>query len=255
MTNDDYVARRLGRMVDQAIERAQVAVNDVQSEATLRGALGGSRVYLLYDEAVGKVLEDVLPRMAVTVFRASGGTSEATAQVLENAGLKFADTITDWLEKRHKGPGAAFGYTGPPTSTLKATLYEMVRGVVDDFRHGVVGEESLKQDPMVSIVTNITGSTGTIVQNAVGQSNQQSAQQQSLLAALEKLVSSEEFNKLDEQNRFAVQDMADVLREEIKKPNVNTSKIARWGRRLIQLAEQLGLHVAGAEIAKFLFGA
>jgi hypothetical protein len=130
----------------------------------------------------------------------------------------------------------------------------MVRNAVDDFHHGMVGEESLKQDPVVSVVNNITNSIGTVVQTAVGQNNQQSAQQQSLLSTLDKLVNSDEFKSLSGENRSAIQDLTDVLRDEIKKPNADTSKVARWGQRLIQLAQQLGLHVAAAEIAKYLFG-
>lgn len=254
MTDNDYVRRRLERMAGEALLKAQIAVNAVQADATLKGALGNSRVYLFYDEAVGKVLEEALPRMAVTAFRASGGTSDAAAGQLESAGLKYVHDICDWLQKRYKNE-SAFGVTGPPISALKNTLCEMVRNAVDDFHHGMAGEESLKQDPVVSIVTNITNSSGAVVQNAVGQNNQQSAQQQSLLGALDKLVTSEEFKALDEQNRLALQDIADVLREEIRRPAADTPKVARWGRRLIGLAEQLGLHVAGAEIAKYLFGA
>jgi hypothetical protein len=192
MTNDGYVERRLDRMVEDAVMEAYKAVNQVQSEAALKGALGNSRVYLLYDEAVGKVLQEALPRMAVAAFRASGGTSDAAT--LEKAGLEFVDKVTLWLQKRYKND-AAFGYTGPPISSLKTTLCKIVHDAVDDFRHGMVGEEKLKQDPVVSIVTNIVNSDNTIIQNAVGQNNRQSAQQQSLLSALDKLVKSEELNR------------------------------------------------------------
>lgn len=88
----------------------------------------------------------------------------------------------------------------------------------------------------------------------MGQNNAQSVQQKSLLAAIDNLVTSQEFNALNEQDRTAVQDVADVFRDEIKKPNADASKVARWGQRLIELAKQLGLHVAAAEIVKVLFG-
>jgi hypothetical protein len=110
----------------------------------------------------------------------------------------------------------------------------MVRNAVDDFHHGMVGEERLKEDPVVSIVNNVTNSPGVVVQNAVGQNNAQSVQQQSLLGAIDSLVTSSEFNALGEQDRTAVQDVADVVRDEIKKPNADASKVARWGQRLSQ---------------------
>jgi hypothetical protein len=72
----DYTERRLERMTKDALLEAQKAVNNVQSEAATRGAIGNSRVYLLYDEAVGNILEAALSRMAEAAFRASGGTSD-----------------------------------------------------------------------------------------------------------------------------------------------------------------------------------
>ena len=131
----------------------------------------------------------------------------------------------------------------------------MVHRAADDFRHGMAGEEKLKQDPFVNIINTVMNSPGTVLQNAVGANNQQSAQQQSLLGALDGLVTSEEFERLREEDRLAVQDLVDTLRDEIKKPDPDSPKIARWGRRLIELTQQLGLHVAAATIAKFLFGA
>lgn len=89
------------------------------------------------------VLAEALQSMVVIAFRVSSGTSTVAAQLLEKVGYKFVDDITDWLHKRYKSE-IALGYTGPPVGTLKATLHEMVRNAVDDFHHGMVGEERLK---------------------------------------------------------------------------------------------------------------
>jgi hypothetical protein len=112
MTKGDYLERRLERSGSEALVNAQVAVNHVQSEAAKMGALGGSRVYLLYDEAVGNVLAEALQHMAVIAFRVSSGTSAATSQLLEKVGYKFVDDITDWLHTRYKSE-IALGYHRP----------------------------------------------------------------------------------------------------------------------------------------------
>jgi hypothetical protein len=164
----------------------------------------------------------------------------------------LADNITEWLQRRYKN--APSGFTGPSIPGLKTKLHEMVRNAVDDFRHGMVGEERLAQDPVVNIVNTITNSPGAVQQNVVGQDNQQSVQQQSLFSEFDKLVSSEEFKQLPEQDRLAVKDLVDTLGDEIKKPKPDLPKIARWGRRLIEFVQQLGLDVAAAAIAKLLFG-
>ena len=65
---------------------------------------------------------------------------------------------------------------------LEAALHKEVQHAVDDFRHGLAGEEKLKQDPLVNIANTVTNSPGKVVQNAVGANNQQAigAQQASL---------------------------------------------------------------------------
>lgn len=88
MTTHDYIARRLTRIADDALIDAQVAVNKITADAAGRGALGNSRVYVLYDEAVGKELEKALRTMALSAFRTSGSTSEAIAQQVEGGRTK-----------------------------------------------------------------------------------------------------------------------------------------------------------------------
>jgi hypothetical protein len=71
----------------------------------------------------------------------------------------------------------------------------LVDAVVDDFRH-MIGEEKLKQDPVVNISTTVNHSKDVVIQNAVGDNNRQSVEQRSLLDALDKLLSSQEFKNL-----------------------------------------------------------
>ena len=112
----------------------------------------------------------------------------------------------------------------------------------------------MKQDPVVNVSTSVTDSKNVVVQNAVGEHNRQSAEQQSLLAELDKLVGSQEFKELTEQNREAIQDMVDVLRDEVTKTDAKPDKVGRWGGRLVELLKQVGLRVAATAIGHYLFG-
>jgi hypothetical protein len=254
MTNDDgYLGRRLERIRMDALREAQKAVNRVQSEASGRG-VHGSAVHRQCERVVTEVLTKALQSMAKIAFSISGSTSDAAAHQLEQAGRELANSA-EWLQGLFKNQGMPGGPPRGMLPALGAALHDKVQHAVDDFRHGMAGEEKLKQDPVVSIVNTVTNSPGTVLQNAVGANNQQSAQQQSLLGALDKLVTSDEFEQLREQDRLAVQDVVDTLRDEIKKPNADVSKAARWGQRLIELTQQLGLQVAAAGLAKVFFGA
>jgi hypothetical protein len=131
----------------------------------------------------------------------------------------------------------------------------LVDAVVDGFRHGMIGEEKLKQDPVVNISTTVNHSKDVVIQNAVGDNNRQSVEQRSLLDALDKLLGSQEFKNLTEQNRLAIQDMVDVLRSEVTKQDAEQDKVGRWGSRLIELLKQVGLHTAAHTITHLLFAA
>jgi hypothetical protein len=250
MNDDGYLRRRLERMQPDALLEAQKQVNRLRSELSGRGTL-----YPQCERAVTEVMAKALQRMAKIAFSIAGSTSDAAACQLKQAGDQLADGMTEWLQDLFKNQGMPAGPPGGLLPALAAALHNEVQHAVDDFRHGMAGEEKLKQDPLVSIVNTVTNSPGTVLQNAVGANNQQSAQQRSLLSALDGLTSSEQFKALREQDRLAVQDLVDTLRDEIKKPDPDSPKIARWGRRLIELTQQLGLDVAAAAIAKFLFGA
>jgi hypothetical protein len=254
MTDLDYIARRLARIAEDAVTDAQIAVTKITADAAGKGALGNSRVYILYDEAVGKELKKALRAMAFSAFNASGSTAESIAQLVKAAASEFVENVAGWLQKKYKST-AAFGYTGPSVSTLKEQLNEMIDAVVDDFRHGMIGEEKLKPDPVYNVVTNVTGSSHVVIQNAIGENNRQSVEQQSLLAELDKLLASREFKDLGEADRNAVEDMVDALRAEVTKADAKPEKVARWGERLIAVLKQFGLHVAAAGITHLLFAA
>jgi hypothetical protein len=83
-----------------------------------------------------------------------------------------------------------------------------------------------------------------------------SVQQQAstILRAIDELLASDEFKKLGDPERAAVKDTADVIRDELKKPDGEPSKVSRWAHRLIGLAREFGMHVAASGLTKALLG-
>ena len=244
----DYLKRRLERFVQDGLLKAHTAVGKARGEAARHVPAGSNRMHQLCDQAAGQVLQEYLQRMAKVAYEVDG-TSDVAVQRLDEAGTNLAEAIAVFLQSMRR----TLRDPAPPVDASRAKLLNRVHEAVDDFRHGMVGEEALKKASGVNIVTHISNSTGTIVQNAVGEHNRQSAEQRSLLAALDDLVNSKEYAALEEEERAAVKDTVDVLRDEIQKPNAEPSKVARWGARLIELLTQLGLRVLADQISKHLF--
>jgi hypothetical protein len=61
-------------------------------------------------------------------------------------------------------------------------------------------------------------------------------------------------NNLPPDDRQSVTDVADVLTGELNKEHPDPSKLQRWGRRLLELAEKLGIAAAVSGISHALFG-
>jgi hypothetical protein len=251
MTTDNYLERALGRMTDQAIESAKLAVAKVRREATLTNNLNSSRVYLEYNNEMISVFKDVLRTMAAFAYNATGGHSPETAACLEKSGEHFVSEMTQWAATNASN-ARAFGPQDPLLDNLTNSLNEAKDAAVDDFIHGMLGGTPLKKDPLVNVVSNITNSPGAVQQTALGNHNRQSVQQQSatVLRAIDDLLASEEFKNLGDQERTRVQDVADVLRDEMAKPGADPSKVRRWAQTLFGLAKEFGMHIAAAAFAK-----
>jgi hypothetical protein len=250
-----YLARRLARFVTETVMDSKQAVMDVQREATARGALGNSRVFILYDKAVGEVLQTALIKMANAAYHTSGKTDEA-AQALESAGFKIVEEVVSWLAGVYRNPGR-LADTGPSTGKLNAYLREMVRHAIDDFHNGMTGDGPLKKEEAVSVTNTITNSPGAALQAAVGSNNQLSLQQQSSAvgSAIESLLNSDEFKALAPEDQSRLRDQAEALQSEIASKTGDVSKAKRWAKSIFSLAKELGLHTAAALFAKGAFAA
>lgn len=256
MADHEYIVRRLMVMASEALVSIQKAVVQFEATAAGQGAYGGSRMHLHCHETAAAMLQESLADMATFAFNASEGRSEEAAQAVERAGLKVIRDLKAWLDKKYDRTTSGAAYLGPPLFQLEDRLHNIVKHAVDDFRHGMVGVLPLKKDPLVNIVSNIANSPGAVQQTALGQNNQQSIQQQKseLIEVIDDLVASDEFKSLSELNRFAVRDTADVLREEIAKPDPDQSKVRRWAERLLAFTREFGMHVAATALAKLVMG-
>lgn len=245
--NPEYLDRRLQRMREEAFIEAKAA----HGQYLGRGDVNNSRTHLFARQAAVDVIKPSLLRMAKVAFEITGDHSQETASALETATSMLVGDYINWIaDKAARSP---FKSVLPSMASVAQELGDAVAGAVDDFRHGIIGDERMAKDPVVNIVNTITSSPNAVVQNAVGSANRQSAEQTNLLSAIDDMLSSAEYKRLSEAEREGIQDVADVLRQELTKQDPEVPKIARWGKRLIEMCNDVGLQVAAAGIAGYLF--
>jgi hypothetical protein len=162
------------------------------------------------------------------------------------------------------GPGASVVATRPGDSAapppaevinkMNTALFERKDALLDDFKHGMMGSQRLKKDPVVSIVSNQTNSPGAVQQIGVGNFSQSAFVQnhKPLVEAIDAALSSAEFKALPELEQQGFRDVAEVVKEEADKTAPDSGKLKRWGKRLVELGTDLGLKVATGTIASLL---
>ena len=107
---------------------------------------------------------------------------------------------------------------GDIINKMEVSLRERKDIILDNFRHGMMGSERLKNDGVINVVQN--NSPGAVLQVGSGSFNQSVYNQshQSLVQEIEKALASPEFSALTPVDKVSVQDIAEVVKEEAKKP-------------------------------------
>src|SRR5262245_57098693 len=245
-----YIKRNLSGRTVKAVDDFKKEVVRVMSEATLAGALHGSRTFINYWQAALLVFERKLNSAFQFAYNASGKHTGEIYDELAQTAQQMLDGMVGHVREKAGANDRAFG--GGYSEIVDRMLVAMDQKrdqLLDDFKHGVMGDEKLKKDPVVSIVANQTGSPGAVQQIGVGDFSQSAFVQnhRSLVEAVEKALKSPEFAQLEQEQKDGFKDVADALLDEAKKTAPDPGKLKRWGMRAVDLAKELGLHVAAAE--------
>jgi len=67
-------------------------------------------------------------------------------------------------------------------------------------------------------------------------------------------LNSQGVRNLSPDDKQSITDVAEVLTAELDKPSPDPSKLQRWGKRLLDVAERLGIAIAAGGINHSLFG-
>lgn len=197
-----------------------------------------------------RVFGDQFDSAAKFTFSLTGANAPETIKPLDY----FAGRVVDMLIQKlveigpHTGLDEATRVRDLQLTSVR--LNEMRTRRMRDFTHGMLGDERMKKDGVVSIINNQTNSPGAIQQSGVGNFTQLAftQQHQPLIAAIDAALESAEFASLHEGQKHGFKDIADVVKEEASKPTPDASKLKRWSDRLISMGTEVGMRVAVSEI-------
>jgi hypothetical protein len=252
-----YLESRLDRFVRDGFREIHIKITRSNSHAAAAGAgAGHSGPWLLESTIVLQDGKQIIQRMAAFLWEATGEHQGVSLELLNSASGMVVSEAANWARARKKAL-SLFSKSPPTGMKTLIALQAAADEIVHDFENGIIGEKRMvRPDPVVQTIVNasIIGSDGAVLMNALGENIQQSSlQQQHLTKILDDMLASEDFKNLDEENRAALADTVDVLRDELKQPKPDKGKLSRWGKRLVELAYQLGLNVAASAIATALF--
>jgi hypothetical protein len=194
--------------------------------------------------------------MARLAFELAGTTSDKVCDEVERGLRMIRDALSNDLRDFFQVQSS---WSGQETAMalgndfLNSTEMRM-SAVVDDLRHGMSGGIKLTKDPLVNVISTISNSPGAIAQTGIG--NVQAAtvhQTNQIRDELQKFTASPDVQRLEPEAKQSILDVADVLGDELDKPTPDASKLARWGKRLLDVAERLGIAVAASGLSHVLF--
>lgn len=260
MKSDDiaYLKRAFQRLSDEAVQAVQDERTKVMANAAKHGVLqSGGMLGSVKDEYI-RAGSQTAEKMVRLAFEVTGSTAQPVCDTVEQGLRSLRDTLSNELAQFFRVQGAF----APPTTTdalandFLHTMDKRITAIVDDLRYGIAGGARLSKDPLVSVISNITNSPGAVVQGGVGnvQHVVTSGASNNIRSALTQFMASAEVQGLSAENRQSLADVAEVIEGELQNPKPDASKVGRWGKRLIDLAERLGIAVAASGLSHVLFG-
>jgi hypothetical protein len=252
-----YLKRAFEREREDSLLNVQMARQRILREASAAGALQSGRTLLLISGAYTKEIKVVGTKMCRQAFDTTSSNAPDIVSVTEKELKTLRDAISDDLADYFRKAGSWAGDLGQATgNTFLGETDKIIFGLIDDFSHGILEGIRLSKNPEVNFISTITNSPGAVMQAGVG--NVQKALSvggaSSIHAAITDFLQSVEVQKLSAEDRQGILDIAEVISAEVDKTTPDAPKLARWGTRLIDLSEKLGISVAAAGITKALFG-
>jgi hypothetical protein len=253
-----YLNRAFQRLSEEAVQAAQNERTKVMADAAKRGVLQSSVMLGSVKNEYIRAGSQAADKMVRHAFELTGSTAQPVCDTVEQGLRSLRDALSNDLAQffRVQGAFASRNMTDALGNDFLLAMDRQITTIVDDFRYGIAGGTRLSKDPLVSVISNITNSPGAVVQGGVGnvQHVVTSGASNDIRSALTQFMASAEVHALSAENRQSLADVAEVIEGELQNPKPDASKVARWGKRLIDLGERLGIAVAASGLSHVLFG-
>ena len=192
--------------------------------------------------------------MAQAALNALGAGNEA-ADTLSRALGEFRSALQKDLAAKLERARWAKNLSNTIMSEFQSRTDATIASLVDDTRHGMFLGSRFQRDPILSVITSVSNSPGAIVQAGQGNIQQNvSTRAEEIRTGFRALASSAEVQALPGYQRQGLLDVADVIEAEIEKSSPDVGKLVRWGERLKEIAEQVGVGVVVKSILRMVFG-
>jgi hypothetical protein len=255
---DSYLGRSLNRMETGALDSAKSEAQAICQRAAARGRLQSGATLKQLAEMHLTTFRTTATRMAKAIFESAGHVTPELAHILErpvrSLRMKLSNSLKGVLLR-------AFPNAPNPAIAAAGNVYEIpseafVAAVLDDFLHEMSDGSRMKREQSM-ITASIINSPGAAIQAGAGNvqtvvSTNYGADE--LRKAIAEFLADQHFLGLDPAKQDDLRDMAEMITVELEKPEPNSSRIAKWGRRLVDAATALGIGIAVNGISKLLFG-
>jgi hypothetical protein len=252
-----YLTRTLLRHQIEARASARAGRDQAIAQGASTG-FGGNVLFQIgreYDEAA----KNATDAMVKHTYELMGDNSSAVCKTLERALYGLRAGLSNDLANFLRSPQCSWAPKVAADAIGRSFLEAMggrIGAAIDDFRFGISGGRKLSKDPVVSVISSISNSPGATLQSGIGnvQRAVTASGSNALRLAVSEFLNSQEVQNLSPDNKQSVTDVAEVLTAELDKPSPDPSKLQRWGKRLLDIAERLGTAVAASAINHALFG-
>jgi hypothetical protein len=245
----EYLGGNLNSRTQKATQDFAVEMSKIVSRAAAAGALGGSRTYLQFVDLGLAIVERELNNAIQFAFNLTGEHDGEVYNQVQHCATQMVSNIMQLARERASHDG---GTGSEIVNKMDATLQKRKDELLDDFKHGMMGSEKLKKDPVISVVQS--HSPGAVQQVGVGDFSQSAFVQNNrpLVEAIDMALTSAEFQTLPPAEQEGFRDIAEIVREEAEKQTPDPGKLRRWGKRLVELGTDIGLKFATGTIASVL---
>jgi hypothetical protein len=248
-----YLGRTLNARAGDTATEIAVLIRGVINQLVPKGQTGAAAKHI-DTEAIALLVKKVRDACQFAYNLTESTGPEVLEPITYFAG-RVEKIISDEVESKMGSIGLPPDLAERQFGILRGELQRMKNRLLDDYSHGMMGDNRLAKDPLVNVINTQTNSPGALQQVGIGDRFSQTAFSKShneLVAAIDRALSSPEFGKLKQDQKDAFSDTAAVVKEEAVKSRPDVGKLKRWGTRLVDLSTGIGMKVAAGEIVHLL---